>query len=97
LTLRELVWRYSAITYFQFMLSGTVVAGIFNSKRQKKTDKVWRWTDCHPWHSPERTGISSHRLMSLAMSIAGDVEWEFAPGYSLERIIGGDIDVSKSD
>jgi len=76
------------------MLSGNVVAGIFNSRREKKSDKYWRWTDLHPFHNQrQKQSISGPQLMAATLAMAGDVQWEFAPGVTSEKIIGGQIHV----
>jgi hypothetical protein len=78
------------------MLAGFVTAGIFNSQRSKRTDKVWKWTDLHPAHAGERSPMSGAQITATAFAVAGDVQWDFAPGYTLERIIGG-VNVSQSN
>jgi len=95
--LRELIWRFSAVTYFQFMLSGNVAAAIFNAQRTKQTDKVFRWTDFHPSHHSKAQKISGPQLMAQALAMAGDCDWDFAPGMTLEKIIGGQINGSESN
>lgn len=77
------------------MTAGLVSAALFNSKREKRTDRVWKWVDFHPAHQTQTQQISGTQLMAQALAMAGDCEWEFAPGMTLDRIIVGDINGSQ--
>jgi len=83
------MFRWQSITYQQFMQSSFIVAAIFNSQRQKRSDKVWKWTDIHPEHAQQQQsrGASGKQVMSTIVAMSGD-NWTFAPGESWETIFG---------
>jgi hypothetical protein len=85
ISLRRLLWRYEAITYQTFMHSSHVVAGVFNSRRRKQTDKWYRFTDFHPQHQKASRGASGVQVVSTMVGwYAGEMQW--AEGYGPDSI-----------
>ena len=86
--MRELLWRWEAVTYHGFMLAGHVAASTYNAQRQKKTDRVWTWKDMHPQHGEEKQAANGLQVVATVMAMGGG-EWQFMPGFSVDEILKG--------
>jgi hypothetical protein len=86
--LRELLWRWEAVTYQGFMISSHIAASIYNSKRHKLSDRVWTWKDLHPQHGEDKQSANGVQVVATVMAM-GAGEWQFMPGFSLDEILKG--------
>lgn len=69
------------------MMSGHVVAGIFNSRRTKTSQKYYQFTDFHPHHAYSvRVGMSGQQVVSdtVGWYPADQIEW--LPGWGQESL-----------
>lgn len=87
-SLRELLWRWQAITYQQAITASMVVAGLFNSHRTKKSDRVFSWIDFHPDHIQDIPQKAGKQLVAdtLGWFAPGQVQW--LEGYGPEVLNG---------
>lgn len=82
------MWLYEGTTYQQHMIECSGIAGVWNSQRTKKSDRVWLYTDFHPAHqkpdAPKgKTG--SEVLQGVACWFdPSQIEW--ADGYSVSKL-----------
>ena len=88
LSLRQLLWLYHGHTYQTLMVECSGIAGVWNSQRTHKTDRVWLFTDFHPAHLAAAAEVKPKTGREIIRGIAcwfGD-EIQWAEGYGPERI-----------
>lgn len=67
------------------MQAARIVAGIFNSRRKRKSDKYFQWVDFHSEHNGQRhvaadESVNGRALVSAAVASSGS-GWRWLPGY----------------
>lgn len=69
------------------MYASHIVAGVFNSQRTKRSDKVWSWVDVHPQHQAHGTkGATGVQVISTCWGWGGAMQW--AEGFDPMQMFG---------
>ena len=79
--MRELLWRWQAVTYQQAMTASMIIAGIYNSHRTKASDRVFSWLDFHPDHVQTKAPAAGKQRVAETLSWYGGDEITWLDGY----------------
>jgi len=55
--------------------AGTVAAAVYNSLRQKRTDRVWTWKDIFPDTTPKQPAVAGGDETTMQRN-STDIRWD---------------------